>query len=134
MQPLNVINAGDVYRKQSILTANPAELIVLLYDGLKKNLLLAKRHIDRRNAFAAHECLMKGQAIVEELINCLDMNIQLSEDLLALYEFMLHEMAEANLKKDSSFIPPVVDIVTELEEAWEAIAASNKGILSLVND
>ena len=134
MQPLNVINAGDVYRKQSILTANPAELIVLLYDGLKKNLLLAKRHIDRKNAFAAHECLMKGQTIVDELVSCLDMSIPLSEELLPLYEFMLHSMAEANLKKDSSFIPPVVEIVTELEEAWEIIAASNKGILSLVND
>ena len=134
MQPLNVINAGDVYRKQSILTANPAELIVLLYDGLKKNLLLAKRHIDRNNPSSAHECLMKGQAIVEELVNCLDMSIPLSEELLPLYEFMLHEMAEANMKKDSSFIPPVVDIVSELEDAWETIAASNKGILSLVND
>ena len=134
MQPLNMVNAGDIYRKQSILTANPAELIVLLYDGLKKNLLLAKRHIDRSNPSAAHECLIKGQAIVEELVNCLDMSIPLSDELLPLYEFMLHTMTQVNLKKDSSLIPPVVEIVTELEEAWEVIAASNKGILSLVND
>ena len=134
MQPINMVNAGDVYRKQSILTANPAELIVLMYDGLKKNLLLAKRHIERDNPSSAHECLMKGQAIVEELVNCLDMDVPLSEELLPLYEFMLHNMVQANLKKDASLLPPVIEMVTELEEAWETIAASNKGILSLINE
>ena len=134
MQPLNILNAGDVYRKQSILTANPAELIVMLYDGLKKNLLLAKRHIDRDNPSTAHDCLMKAQAIVEELVNCLDMSIPLSEELLPLYEFMLFTMAQVNMKKNSALIPPVIEMVTELEEAWESIAASNKGILSLINE
>lgn len=134
MQPFSMVNAGDVYKKQSILTANPAELIVLLYDGLKKNLLLAKRHIDKNNPSLAHECLMKAQAIVEELINCLDMNISISDELLPLYEFMLYTMTQVNLKKDSSLIPPIVEIVSDLEEAWETISASNKGVLSLVND
>lgn len=134
MQPMKMVNAGDAYRKQSILTANPAELIVMLYEGLKKNMLLAKRHIDKSNAAGAHESLMKAQAIVEELINCLDMNIPLSEELLALYDFMLTTMAQINLKKDSSLIPPVIEIIDELKDAWETISASNRGMLSLVND
>ncbi len=134
MQPMNMTNAGDAYRRQSILTANPAELVVLLYDGLKKNLLLAKRHIDRKNPLGAHECLIKAQAIVSELVGSLDMSIPLSEELLPLYEFMLHSIAQINIKKDSSLIPPIIDIASELQEAWEAIAALNKGVLSLVND
>ncbi len=134
MLPLNVIKAGDVYKRQSILTANPAELIVLLYDGLKKNLLLSKRHIDKNNPSSAHKCLVKAQAIVEELVNCLDMNVSLSEELFPLYEFMLHTLEQINMKKDSSLIPSLVEIVSELQDAWETIAASNKGVLALIND
>lgn len=134
MQPLNMTNASDAYRKQSILTASPAELIVLLYDGLKKDMLLAKRHIDRNNPAAAHERLMNAQAIVDELINCLDMSIPLSEELFDIYEFLINEMAEINMKKDSSLIPPVVEIIDDLADAWETIAAANRGLLSIANE
>lgn len=127
-------SAGDAYRKQSVLTASPAELIVLLYEGLKKDLLLAKRHIERGQPSEAHERLMKAQAIVVELVGSLDMSVEMSEQLLDIYEFLIISMAEANLKKDAALLPPLIDIVSELKEAWEAVAAQNRGILELVNE
>lgn len=134
MQPLMITSAHDVYRKQSVLTAGPLELVVMLYEGLKKNMLLARRAIERKNPSGAHEHLIKSQAIVTELIGALDMNVPLSEDLLKAYDYMLDAMIVINMKKDATLFDPVLDMISELKEAWETVCASQHGGLSLVED
>lgn len=134
MQTLMMTSAHDVYKKQSVMTASPAELIVMLYEGLKKNMLLAKRAIGRNDPSGAHTHLMKSQAIVEELINCLDMRIDMSNDLLSIYDYMLYAMSEINIKKDATLIDPVVNMISDLKDAWEEISARQRGGLSLVNE
>lgn len=131
MQPLMVTSAHDVYRRQSVMTAGPLELIVMLYEGMKKNMLLARRAILKGDPSAAHVCLMKSQAIVAELINSLDMSVGMSEDLLSIYEYLLRTMAEINLRKDAALIEPVVEMISELKEAWEVISAEQRGALAL---
>lgn len=131
MQPIMITSAQDVYKKQSVMTASPVELIVMLYEGLKKNLLLAKRAIAKHDPAGAHSSLMKAQAIVAELINSLDMNIDMSGDLLAIYEFLLNTMGEANIKKDAALLDPALEIITELKGAWEAVSAAQHGTMAL---
>lgn len=132
MQQVMMSSAQDVYHRQAVMTASPAELIVMLYDALKKNMLMASRAIDRADAAAAHEKLMKAQAIVEELVNSLDMRVPLAEDLLSIYEYMLFAMEEVNLKKDKTLIAPLVEMIDELKGAWQAVSESQHGSLSLV--
>ena len=119
----------DVYRKQDVLTATPIDIIVMLYDALKKNIILGRKKIKKADVQGAHDHLLKAQQIVIELINSLDMNYEISEGLLAIYEFILKTLEEANLKKDEQTLEPLEEIIGSLRETWKEISVSNKGNL-----
>jgi len=131
MQQMVMINAHpqEAYRRQDIMTANSVDLIVMLYDALKKNLILGRRGIDKHDISLAHKHLIRAQEILSELVNCLDMSIPISDELLALYEFALENVAEANVRKDSSSLAPVIEMVDELREAWKEISSQSKGAM-----
>ena len=133
MQQTVMINSHpqDAYRRQDILTANSIDLIVMLYDALKKNLILGKRAIMKSNVQSAHDHLMKAQEIVTALINSLDMNYQIAEDLFSIYDFILRSAEEANAKKDAAPLEPLIEIVESLRSAWDEIRASAKGNIYL---
>lgn len=127
-QQMLVKNPYDTYKEQGVLMASPVELIIMLYDGCKKNLSLAKRDIDKKqDPASAHNHLIKAQNIVEALIDYLDMSFSISKELLRIYEFMLHEMTEINAAKDSSRIDPLIDILMDLRSAWQEVDEAQKG-------
>jgi len=121
----------DAYRKQDVLTAGPVDLIVMLYDALKKNIVLGKRSIIKKDVPNAHKSLMKAQMILTELINSLDMNYQISEELLELYEFALKSIADANMQKDAEPLDPIIEMVDSIREAWKEISGMNRGQIQL---
>ena len=133
MQQMVMINTRpqDAYRKQDVLTAGPVDLIVMLYDALKKNIVLGKRGIVKKDVPNAHKHLMKAQMILTELINSLDMNYQISEELLDLYEFALKSIADANLHKDIEPLDPIIEMVDSIREAWKEVSGLNRGQIQL---
>ena len=133
MQQMVMINTRpqDVYRKQDVMTAGPVDLIIMLYDGLKKNIILGKRSIMKNDIPGAHKSLIKAQMIVTELINSLDMNYEISNELLDLYEFALKGLAEANLRKDVTPLDPIVEMVDSIRDAWKQISTMNRGQMQL---
>ena len=129
MQQQVMINTRpqDAYRRQDILTANSVDLIVMLYDALKKNIILGKRGIDKKQPQIAHKHLMKAQDIVSELMRSLDMNYEIADELLSIYSFALNNLAEANIKKDTEPLEPVIEIVDDLRDAWKQVSGKTKG-------
>jgi len=133
MQQMVMINSRpqDAYRKQDVLTAGPVDLIVMLYDALKKNIVLGKRGIVKKDVQTAHKHLIKAQLILTELVNSLDMNYQISEELLELYEFALRSIADANMHKDIEPLDPVIEMVDNIREAWKEVSTMTRGQMSL---
>ena len=60
----NTINA---YQRNAILTASPAELTLMLYDGAIKFCNIAIMAIEKQDMEKAHVNLKKAQAIISEL-------------------------------------------------------------------
>jgi len=133
MQQMVMINSRpqDAYRRQDVLTAGPVDLIVMLYDGLKKSIVLGKRGIMKNDVPGAHKNLMKAQMIITELINSLDMNYEISNELLELYEFALRSLADANMHKDTGPLDPVIEMVDSIRDAWKEISTTNRGQMRL---
>ena len=133
MQQMVMLNSRpqDAYRRQDVLTAGPIDLIVMLYDALKKNIVLGKRGIIKKDVPGAHKHLIKAQMILTELINSLDMNYQISDELLELYEFALKSIADANMHKDAEPLDPVIEMVDSIREAWKEISNQNRGQIKL---
>jgi len=136
MQQMVMINTRphDAYRRQDVLTAGPVDLIVMLYDALKKNIVLGKRGIAKSDVAGAHKHLIKAQLIVSELINSLDMNYPISEELLELYDFALRGLAEANMHKTVEPLDPIIEMVDSIREAWKEISNMNRGQIQLVGE
>ena len=111
------------------MTASPTDLIVMLYDALKKHVVIGRRGIANKNVQVAHTHLLKAQEIVTELVNALDMSYQIAEELLSIYEFILKTLEDANLQKDENLLNPVVEMIDSLRSAWHEISVSNKGSL-----
>jgi len=116
----------DAYKQQDVLTASPIDLIIMLYDALKKNLVLGKRSIEKQNIPNAHNHLIKAQLILSELMNSLDMNYEISSELFELYQYSLRTLEQANLKKDPEPIGPIIELVDEIRSAWKEIGATSK--------
>jgi len=121
----------DAYKKQDVLTAGPVDLIVMLYDALKKNVILGKRGILKNDITNAHQHLVKAQMIVTELINSLDMSYDISKELMSLYDFALDSLVRANTKKDAEPLDAVIDMVDGIRDAWKEISSMNRGQIQL---
>lgn len=120
-------NPYEQYRQQGVMTASPSELVVMLYDGCIKNLKIANLAIEERDMQRSNDALIKAQEIISELITSLDFNYKLAENLMSIYEFCLHTMAEININKDNTLIEPLIDILADLREAWSEVARTTRG-------
>ena len=125
---LTANNAYAKYKEQSVTTATPEELTLMLYNGCIKFINLAEVFIDDKNIEKINVNILKAQDIVNELNITLNMDYEVSENLRQLYSFVNERLIEANLRKDKKPLLEAKEIVTELRDTWkEAMALSRKG-------
>ncbi|NLT13239.1 MAG: flagellar export chaperone FliS [Clostridiales bacterium] len=127
-------NLKQEYLKQSVMTASPADLIVMLFDACIKNLKLAVINLEDNHDFSsAHTHFINAQEIIMELISCLDPNVDLSSKLLDIYDFLLRTIREMNIKKDLSPLPDVLEILSSMRDTWQQISKTSYGLTQEVN-
>ena len=114
-------NALNTYKQNSVTTASPGELTLMLYNGCLKFLGKAKVAISNKNIEEKNTNLQKSQAIITELMSTLNMNIEISKQMLPLYEYMNQRLVEANLKNDTTIIEEVEGLVTEFRDTWKEV-------------
>lgn len=131
---MTINNPYAKYREQSILTAGPGDLVLMLYDGCLKQMRLAKAAIDVTDMEKASQSLMKAQDILSALMQGLDLGHTLSADLLSLYEFMHHELVMANVTKDGKRIDPVEEMIADLRVTWEQVVRECRGQLHVAGE
>jgi len=127
-------NAYEKYRHQGIMTASPADLVVMLYDGCIKQLKMTRIAIEEKHYEQANGYNKRAQDIVMELIMSLDLSFPISKDLMNIYEFVLQEMVQVNIDKDSSRIQPLLELLESLREAWAEIRKQRGPTLELCED
>ena len=122
------------YLKQSVMTASPAELIVMLFESCIKNLKLAEISlVDNKDYSGAHTHFITAQETIIELINCLDSGVELSAKLLDIYDFLLRSIRDMNLKKDLTLLPDVLEILCSMLDTWQKISKSSYILTREVN-
>jgi len=118
MDKMKAASAFEKYREQEVTMANPAALIVMLYNACIKRLKLAQKAIEKKNYEESNANLKKAQDILSELLCSLDLKYPVAGNLMALYEFMLREIRRINASKESEGITPLVDMLSRLRDAW----------------
>jgi flagellar protein FliS len=74
---------------------------------------------------------VRAQDIVSELLYSLDMNIELSQSLMSIYDFLLRSLAEINISKNAAGIAPLLEIVESLRSAWMEVERSLRGSVKM---
>ncbi|WP_219834394.1 flagellar export chaperone FliS [Paenibacillus sp. R14(2021)] len=113
-----VPNPYEKYQQQSVQTASPAQLIIMLYDGAIRFIKQGIEAIDHRNIEKANTNLIKAQNIVHELIASLNFQYPISSELAQIYEYMLHQLISANMKKDKEPAVEVLSHLIDLKASW----------------
>jgi flagellar protein FliS len=112
------------YLANTVLSASPEQLMLMLYDGAGRFLVQAIQAIEEGQVDKRAHFINKASAIVSEFAATLDRTQApaLAEDLTALYGYMLRRMMQANLKNDTEPLVEVKGLLADLRATWaEAI-------------
>lgn len=113
------------YTNDSVTTASPGQLVVLLYNRLVKDLHLALVGLERRDIEGSHRALRHAQEIVAELSSSLDLEVWPDGDgLLALYDYVQDRLVHANVTKSAALVAEALDLVEPLRDAFTQAAAT----------
>jgi flagellar secretion chaperone FliS len=123
--PAYTANPSDTYRQQSVMTASPGQLVVMLYDGALRFLGQAAAAMRADDHLLADAKLRRAEAIVDELHATLDMERggQIASRLEGIYVFCKRHLMEARVARDAGMIDKVSELLGELREAWATISA-----------
>ena len=114
-------NAYNAYKQNSVTTASPGELTLMLYNGCLKFINKAKMAIEEGNIVERNNYIQRSQAIISELMATLNMDIPISKQMLPLYEYMNRRLTEANIKNDVTILSEVEGLVTEFRDTWKEV-------------
>jgi flagellar secretion chaperone FliS len=110
------------YQQQSIMTAPPERLVVMLYDGAIRFFFQAAAALREDARTTAFERLDRGEAIVDHLLATLDMSAgQVAERLEGIYVFCKRLLMEARIERDAEKVDLVRGYLSDLREAWAQI-------------
>jgi flagellar secretion chaperone FliS len=120
------------YLEEQILNASPGQLLLMLYDGAIKNVLIAKKAIGEKDYETSNNKLIRAQKIIMEFMDTLDFNVypEMAQNLLGIYEYMHYQLVQANIKRDVALLDEVLWHLKNLRKTWnEALvnAASEGG-------
>lgn len=120
-------NAYAQYQNNKIMSASPAELTLMLYEGAIKFCNIAIMAVEQRDVQKAHTNIVKTEKIVEYLRATLNMDYAVSEDFERVYTYLENRLVEANLKKDKDILEEVCEHIRSMRDTWKEVMRANKG-------
>lgn len=114
-------NAYNAYKQNSVSTASPGELTLMLYNGCIKFIGKAKVSMEAKNISEKNYNIQRAQAIISELIVTLNMDFEISKQMHPLYDYMNRRLIEANIKNDVTILDEVEGLVTEFRDTWKEV-------------
>lgn len=118
---VNNAEGYNAYLRSKIMTATPAELTLMLYEGAIKFVNKAIMSIEKKDIMGAHNNLMKSQRIIEELRASLDHKYPVAKEFDTVYEYILRRLIEANVKKDKDILEEVLEHLRTMRDTWKEV-------------
>ncbi len=122
-------NPYSAYKKQSVSTMTPVEVVIKLYSETERQLAIGVNAVRSKDIKRAHEAFMKAQELLGVLRGSLDMDVPVSKNLDQLYDFFQRTAEKANIKKDeetAAEVEKIIPMVGELRDAFTQISQMTK--------
>ena len=103
------------------MTASPAELTLMLYEGAIKFCNIAIAAIEKRDIEKAHVNIVKVENIITEFQSTLNHKYPVAEDFDNVYRYLQERLLEANLKKDKDILEEVLGHLRVMRDTWKEV-------------
>ncbi len=120
------MNPYAAYKKQSVTTMTPIEIVIKLYSETERELNRSVVFIKEKNYESANNALNKSVDLIAALRSVLDVNLPIGKNLDAIYGFLEKQIIAANVKKDVEIVNSLLPMVAELKDAFTQIGAMSK--------
>lgn len=114
--------ACDAYLESNVLSANPVELVRILYEAARDSVENARRYLRAGDIASRSREITKACAILTELELSLNHEAggSLSRTLVELYDYMQRRLLQANAEQSEPPLAEVSRLLSELREAWKS--------------
>lgn len=114
-------NAYTAYATNKILTATPAELTLMLYEGAIKFCNIAVKAIEDKDIEKAHTNIVKAEKIIEEFQATLNHKYEVAKDFDNVYNYLRDRLIQANMKKDKEILGEVLGHLRTMRDTWKEV-------------
>lgn len=119
-------NAYAQYNNSKVLTASPAELTLMLYEGAIKFCNVAIDAVERKDIAKAYTNIVKVENIIDYLRKTLDMKYPVAQDFERMYVYLDQRLVEANVKKDVEILEEIRDHLHAIRDNWKEVMRVNR--------
>lgn len=116
----------QAYKNNSVNTASPGELTLMLYNGCLKFIKYGKKGIEDNNMEFKNTNIQKAQNIINELIVTLDQESPIAKELLSLYDYINRLLIEGNIKNDLDKLTDAYGLVEEFRDTWKEVVKQTR--------
>ncbi len=116
-------NGHDAYLESRVLSADPLDLVNLLYQASIQAVRDARHHLAKGEIGERSQAINKACEILMELNAALDRDRggEIAQRLAQLYDYMLGRLLEANIQQCDAPLAEVLSLLATLSEAWEGV-------------
>lgn len=114
------------YNNSKVLTASPAELTLMLYEGAIKFCNIAIIAVEQKDIEKAHNNIVKTERIIDYFRQTLDMKYPVAQDFDRVYTYLARRLTQANIKKDKEILEEVNQHLRDMRDTWKQVMAQNK--------
>ncbi|AXF58628.1 flagella export chaperone FliS [Leclercia sp. W6] len=113
--------------ESAVMSASQQQLIIMLFDGALSALVRARLFLQDGNIPAKGQALSKAINIIENGLKLgldEDNGDELTQNLIALYAYMVRRLLQANVRNDVNAIEEVENLLRNIADGWKEAAGS----------
>lgn len=119
-------NAYAQYKNNKVMTASPAELTLMLYEGAIRFCNVAVSAVENKDIEKAHNSITRVERIIDYLRQTLDMKYPVAQDFENIYIYLSSRLVEANMKKDVEILNEVNTHLHSVRDTWKEVMKLNQ--------
>ena len=114
-------NGYNAYAQNKVMTASPAELTLMLYEGAIKFCNIAVVAIEQKDYAKANTNIQKAERIIGEFQATLNFKYAVAKDFDNVYRYLMERLIQANMKKDTEILGEVLKHLRTMRDTWKEV-------------
>ena len=109
----------QAYQNNAVTTASGAQLTLMLYNGCVKFIQQGMKAMEEKQFEVKNKAIQRAQDIIQELMLTLDQEIEISKQMMPLYEYIHYQLQQGNMKNDITSLEQALELVMEFRDTWK---------------